>query len=174
MIDTSISSEQNNQPKITLSPFWKLIVAIGICELAGIVSGLLSRSEFSSWYSTLEKPSWNPPSWVFGPVWTLLYLMMGIALWLVWKHPAPESVKQRAMWVFALQLFLNFWWSILFFNLHSPELAFVDIIMMLIAIAITILLFFRISRMAACLLVPYLAWVGFATALNYTLMIMNP
>lgn len=170
MIDTSISSTQK---KNTLSPFWKLAIAIVICELTGIVSGLISQSDLNSWYRTLEKPSWNPPSWLFGPVWTTLYILMAVALWLVWKHDTRESLKQRAMWVFALQLFLNFCWSILFFNLHSPELAFVDIVIMLITIAITIFLFYRISRPAAYLLIPYLAWVCFATILNYTLMTMN-
>lgn len=172
MIETSITSNKTGKI-ILLSPFWKFVIAVVICEATGIASGLLSRSDMSTWYTTLEKPSWNPPSWVFGPVWTVLYLLMGISLWLIWKSNALESVKKRAMWTFAAQLFLNFWWSILFFNLHSPELAFFDIVAMLILIAITIFLFARISRLAAYLLFPYIAWVGFATILNYTIMIMN-
>jgi benzodiazapine receptor len=174
MNETSLSSGKHGKAKFVLSPFWKLVVAILICEATGLVSGLLSRSELSSWYQTLNKPTWNPPSWLFGPVWTLLYLLMAVSLWLIWKSNASETAKHRSMWIFALQLFLNFWWSILFFNLHSPGLAFLDIILMLTMIAITLFHFAKISQPAAYLLTPYLAWVSFATILNYTLWVMNP
>lgn len=159
--------------KNTLSSFWKLVIAIFICEATGIVSGLLSQSDLNTWFSTLHKPTWNPPGYLFGPVWTLLYLLMGISLWLIWKSDAPEPKKTKAQLVFALQLFLNFWWSILFFNLHSPAWAFFNIIFMIVTILITIFLFASISRKAAWLLVPYISWVCFAAILNYSIWKMN-
>lgn len=156
-----------------LSSQWKFIIAVFICEAVGIVSGLLTQNEMTTWFSSLNKPSWNPPAYLFGPVWTTLYLLMGISLWLVWKSNAPETQKLRAELTFALQLFLNFMWSILFFNIHSPALAFVDIVLMIVAILMTIGRFARISRLAAWLLVPYLMWVCFATVLNYRIWAMN-
>lgn len=156
-----------------ISTFWKLIIAIIICEGIGISSGLLSQSDMTTWFSTLNKPSWNPPSYLFGPVWTILYLMMGISLWLIWESNAPEAQKANAILIFALQLFLNFWWSIIFFRFHSPALALIDILLMLVAITITIYKFSGISHAAAWLLVPYIAWVSFATFLNYTIWSMN-
>ena len=112
-----------------LSPFWKWIIAVALCEATGIVSALLSQTYMNVWFDNLNKPSWNPPDYVFGPVWTFLYLLMGTALWLVWKSDAPEPEKKNAEWMFACQLFLNFWWSILFFRFHSPGLAFAEIIL---------------------------------------------
>ncbi len=156
-----------------LSATAKLVVAILICETVGITSGLLTRSEMTTWYITLQKPDWNPPNYLFGPVWTTLYLLMGIALWLVWKGDAPEIQKRRAITMFALQLFLNFWWSILFFKLHSPAFALVDIVLMLLTITLTMLRFAPISRLAAWLLLPYLAWVSFATILNFAIWSLN-
>ena len=156
-----------------LSSQWKFIIAVFICQAVGIVSGLLTQNEMTTWFSSLNKPSWNPPAYLFGPVWTTLYLLMGISLWLVWKSNAPETQKLRAELTFALQLFLNFMWSILFFNIHSPALAFVDIVLMIVAILMTIGRFARISRLAAWLLVPYLMWVCFATVLNYRIWAMN-
>ncbi len=156
-----------------ISSFWKLIIAVLICEGAGITSGLLSQNDLSTWFVTLNKPSWNPPGYLFGPVWTSLYLMMGIALWLVWKSNASEPGKTYAALIFALQLFLNFSWSILFFNFHSPALAFLDIILMIITIFITILYFAPISRIAAWLLVPYILWVCFAAVLNHSIWMLN-
>jgi translocator protein len=156
-----------------LSSQWKFIIAVFICEAVGIVSGLLTQNEMTTWFSSLNKPSWNPPGYLFGPVWTFLYLLMGISLWLVWKSNAPETQKLRAELTFALQLFLNFMWSILFFKCHSPALALVDIILMIVTILMTIGRFARMSRLAAWLLIPYLMWVCFATALNYKIWSMN-
>ena len=156
-----------------LSTTWKFIIAIFICQAVGIVSGLLTRNETATWFTTLQKPSWNPPAYLFGPVWTTLYLLMGISLALVWKSDAPETQKLRAELTFALQLFLNFMWSILFFSCHSPALAFVDIVLMIVTILMTIGRFARISKWAAWLLIPYLAWVCFASVLNYNIWMMN-
>jgi translocator protein len=158
---------------LQLSNFWKLVVSILICEAVGAVSAIFTRTEIQGWYSTLNKPSFNPPSYLFAPVWTSLYLMMGVSLWLIWKSDAPEVRKRNAIFIFSLQLFFNFWWSILFFKLHSPAYALVDIILMMITILITIFSFSKISRIASWLLVPYISWVSFATLLNYSIWLLN-
>ena len=126
------------------------------------------------WYSALEKPSWNPPAWVFGPVWTLLYTLMAIAGWLVWKADAPAAARRMALTAFAIQLALNAAWSWLFFGLHRPGVAFAEIVTLWLAILATTLLFRRIRPSAAALLLPYLAWVAFAAVLNFTLWRLNP
>ncbi len=146
--------------------FFHLIGAILLCELAGIIGVVFTASEINTWYATLPKPTLNPPAWVFGPVWTTLYLLMGIALFLVWEQRGKKKQTRSALAVFALQLALNTLWSILFFGLHSPGLALLDIILLWIAIIFTTISFFRISRPSAYLLAPYLLWVTFAVYLN--------
>jgi translocator protein len=160
MIDSNIPS------------IWKLVIAVLFCEVVGISSGLLSMGEMNPWFSTLSKPSWNPPSYLFGPVWAVLYFLMGVALWLIWNSPATPQ-RTNATYSFLAQLFFNFCWSILFFKFHFMGLALVDIACMLITIVITILWFARISSIAAYLLIPYFAWVCFATLLNYKIWSMN-
>jgi translocator protein len=166
--ETMITTKSNE-----LSPTWKFIIAIFICEAVGITSGLLTQNDTITWFSTLNKPSWNPPAYLFGPVWTTLFLLMGISFGLVWTSNAPETQKMRAEITFAVQLFLNFMWSILFFRCHSPALAFADILLMIVAILVTISRFAKISKTAAWLLIPYLAWVCFATVLNYSIWMLN-
>ncbi len=155
------------------SSFWKLIIAIVICETTGIISGLISQVGMDRWFMTIDKPSWNPPAYLFGPVWTSLYLLMGISLWLIWDSNVLPKIKTKAIAIFSLQLFLNFCWSIIFFRFHSPVLALIDIILMVITIVITIILFNPISRVASWLLIPYLFWVCFATFLNYAIWSLN-
>ena len=123
-----------------------------------------------AWYATLAKPEWNPPSWIFGPVWTALYLMMAIAAWLVWKRDG----WRRPMWFYSGQLLLNAAWTPVFFAAHQIGLALIVITALWLAILCTLLAFLRISKPAGWLLVPYLAWVSFAAFLNYTLWRMNP
>ena len=159
--------------KNTITPVWKLVIAILLCEFTGILSAFVSQTSNNEWFLSLNKPSWNPPSYLFAPVWTFLYLLMGISLWLVWKSKVPEHKKKQACLFFAVQLFLNFWWSILFFRFHSPGIAFIDIVLMIVMILATIFAFARISRAAAWLLVPYISWVCFAAILNYTIWSMN-
>ena len=161
-----------NSDKI-ISSTWKLFIAILICEGTGIISGLIANTGMNPWFDTLNKPWWNPPAYLFAPVWTLLYLLMGISLWLIWKSNTPAPQKINLIILFALQLFLNFWWSIIFFKFHSPSLALLNIILMLILILLTIINFSKFSKAAAWLLVPYIAWVSFATILNYTIWILN-
>ncbi len=123
-----------------------------------------------AWYAALEKPAWTPPSWLFGPVWTVLYVMIAVAGWLVWQR---ESRVGTPLVLWGAQLALNGVWSWLFFGLERPGLAALDIIVLLVLIATTALVFMRISRVAALLLVPYLAWVGFASALNIAIWQLN-
>lgn len=156
-----------------LSSVWKFIIAIILCEGIGISSGLLASANNNIWFDTLNKPTWNPPAYLFGPVWTTLYLLMGISLGIVWNNKATEINKRNAYFLFALQLFLNFLWSIFFFNFHSPALALVDIILMVVTIIFTIFCFSNFSKSAAWLLVPYIAWVSFAMILNFTIWNLN-
>lgn len=151
----------------------KLIIAIAIPVAVGAISGFFTATGVESWYQTINKPSWNPPSWIFGPVWTTLYVMMGIALFLVWKSDSSDILKKTAIALFAIQLILNFFWSFIFFNQHQIGWALVEIIAMWIFILLTIFAFGNVSKLAAWLLVPYISWVSFATILNYTIWKLN-
>lgn len=174
-IDQTFKGDNSGfDPQKRISVFVKFILAILICESVGILSALLSNTSKNAWFDALNKPSWNPPSYLFGPVWTILYLMMGISLGLIWKNKAAEINKRNQYIIFGGQLFLNFCWSIIFFRLHNPLLALMDIVLMLVLIILTIMSFARYSKPAAWLLVPYLAWVSFATFLNYSIWILNP
>ena len=124
------------------------------------------------WYVTLNKPSWNPPSWLFGPVWTLLYIMMAIAAWLVWRK-GGWALQRWPLSLFVIQWLLNAIWTPLFFGMHLIGLALVDIVLLWIAIVATLAAFWRVSKPAAWLLVPYLMWVSFATALNFAIWQLN-
>lgn len=124
------------------------------------------------WYGQLRKPAWNPPGWIFGPVWTALYTMMAVAAWLVWRQGGFPS-QRKALGLFLLQLLLNAAWSPLFFGLHNPALAFAEIVLLWFAILGTLITFWKIHRCAGALLLPYLAWVTFAAVLNFTLWQLN-
>jgi translocator protein len=122
------------------------------------------------WYATLTKPTWNPPSWIFGPMWSLLYLLMAVAAWLVWRRAG----WQRALWIYFIQLALNAAWTPIFFGAHQIGWALVEIIVMWFAILLTMRAFFQVSKPAGWMLAPYLAWVSFAAFLNFTLWRLNP
>ena len=149
-----------------------LVVSVVICLSAAGIGGWMTAASVDSWYAEINKPSWNPPNWIFAPVWTTLYVMMAIAAWWVWKQSKLEHAKAAFGWFFA-QLLLNVLWSGLFFGLRQPGWAFAEIIVLWIAIAATIVTFWRHSRFAAGLLVPYLMWVTFASVLNYSIWSMN-
>ncbi|MBI2601065.1 tryptophan-rich sensory protein [Candidatus Daviesbacteria bacterium] len=154
----------------------KLILSISLCLGAGIIGSFFTVSSIPTWYATLNKPSFSPPNWVFGPVWTILYILMGISLYLVWTKKNP-LITLRAMGVpaiFWVQLILNTTWSILFFGTENPTLALFDVVALWIAILLTIKSFYKISKLAAYLLYPYLAWVTFAALLNLSIVILNP
>ncbi len=137
-----------------------------------VAGGLITSSSIPGWYETLNKPSWTPPNWAFGPAWTLLYFMMALAAWLVWRQRERVPVRAAliAWWV---QLGLNFLWTVLFFGLRQPLPALVEIVLLLAAIAVAIALFHRVRKLAAALLLPYIAWVGFALSLNAGIVALN-
>lgn len=149
----------------------KLIISIILPQLIGGVGALVTISSVGSWYQTIDKPFFTPPSWVFGPAWTTLYLLMGIALFLIWKSDHPS--KKTALWVFGIQLVLNGIWSPAFFGLESPILGLVVIVPLWILIVVCIKVFFPIHKTASYLMVPYLLWVSFATALNAGIWYLN-
>ena len=154
----------------------KLIIAIVVSELAGIIGSVFTAPAISSgWYATLIRPALNPPAWVFGPVWTTLFALMGISLFLIWKSDPSVAPKERRRGgiLFFIQLALNTLWSIIFFGLHSPGGALVEIIFLWLAILATIIAFAKISKPAAWLLVPYILWVSFAGYLNYSIWVLN-
>ena len=136
------------------------------------IAAALFGGRFASgtWYASLDKPSWNPPNWLFGPVWTFLYLAMAVAAWRAWRSPA---LPRGAMLLFTVQLVLNALWSWIFFGMQLPGLAFVEICVLLLGIAATAWLFGKADRLAGILFLPYLAWVGFAAALNFALWRLN-
>lgn len=155
-----------------MKKIYKLIIALIVPQLAGGLGSVFTASSVRSWYLTLEKPILNPPSWVFGPVWITLFLLMGYALYVVWISES-KAKKTLAYVAFAAQLGLNVFWSVAFFGLKSPGLAFVEILILLMAIVFNIFAFYRISRLSAWLLIPYLLWVTFATYLNYSIWVLN-
>lgn len=150
-----------------------LISTIG-CELVGIAATPFTITAIPTWYQTLTKPSFSPPNWIFGPVWTILYFLMGVAAYLVWIKGLQKQAVKTALTFFIAQLVFNFFWSILFFGLHSPILALIDILVLWILILVTILKFYTLSRVASYLLIPYLLWVTFATILNLSIVLLNP
>lgn len=151
----------------------KLFISILIPVLVGVVAGIFTSSGVDGWYAVANKPWFNPPNWIFAPVWTTLYILMGIALFLVWRADADKKLQQTAIILFAVQLTLNFFWSFIFFKLQQPGWAFAEIILMWLIILLTILWFGKISATAAWLLVPYICWVSFAAVLNYSIWQLN-
>lgn len=139
----------------------------------GIIGSFITIGTINSWYKTLSKPSFNPPNWVFGPVWTILYLLMGISAYLIWQKGVNKKKVKVALSIFGLQLILNFLWSFLFFGLHSPLVSFVEIILFWIMILFTIFKFYKLSKPASYLLIPYIFWVSFAAILNLSIVILN-
>jgi tryptophan-rich sensory protein len=146
-----------------------LVVSFVVCFAVAGLGSLATTPNIPTWYATLNKPSWNPPNWLFGPVWTVLYALMAVAVWLVWRRTGWGV----AVTIFAIQLALNLAWSFIFFGSHQPGLAFLEIVLLWLAIAATVLMFFQVSTVAAILMIPYLLWVSFAAALNYTIWRLN-
>jgi len=160
--------------KNRVKTYIRFIFAVVICQLAGIIGALFTTPAIQTWYLGLRKPDFAPPNWVFAPVWTALYLLMGISLFIVWNAGIDKSNVRKSMWTFILQLLLNILWSYLFFGLRSPLLGLIEIIALWFMIVLTMVFFFRISKTAALILIPYLLWVSFASYLNYLLFILNP
>ena len=157
---------------MSLSPI-KIVVMVVISNLAGVIGSLFTFSAVTTWYKDLVKPALNPPGWVFGPVWTLLYVLMGIAAGLVWSKGLDGRGVKIALAVFLFQLVLNALWSIIFFGWHKLGLALVEIVLLWIIILVNIILFYKINSAAGYLLLPYILWVSFAVYLNYSLWRLN-
>ncbi len=151
---------------------WKLLLSIFICVGIGSLSGFFTGGEIDTWYALQNKPDINPPNWLFAPVWTFLYILMGLSLYFFWNQKSIHK-KTNGFIFFFIQLALNFIWSLLFFKLHSPLSAFIDIIFLILTIAVTMYFFFRVSSKSSFLLIPYLVWVCFATYLNFMIMTLN-
>lgn len=149
----------------------QLILSIGLCLGAGVLGSFFTISSIPTWYVTLNKPAFSPPNWVFGPAWTILYILMGISLYLVWT--SKGKLKQNALNLFFVQLGLNVLWSIIFFGMRNPTLALIDIIALWVLIFLTIKSFTKISKLAGNLLIPYLLWVSFASVLNLAIVFLN-
>lgn len=149
-----------------------LLGSVLLCELAGIVPSILTAEDVATWYPTLAKPAFTPPNWLFGPVWTTLYLLMGVALYLVWRSDRGRT-RRLALAAFGVQLALNAGWTLVFFGAHAIFGGLVVIVALVAAILVTIALLARIDRRAAALLLPYLLWVGYATALTYEIWRLN-
>ena len=152
----------------------KLGGSVLFCMSAGAVGSFYTLKAIPDWYATLNKPAFTPPSWIFGPVWSVLYVMMGIAAWQVWSKGLKEQAVRKALVFFLIQLVLNTVWSFLFFGLRSPILGLVDILLLWFVILATINSFSKVSLMAAALLIPYLFWVTFASGLNLGIVLLNP
>jgi len=159
--------------KNKFSKVLRLVVSIGACQMAGVIGAIFTTPKIGSWYLALQKPSFNPPSWIFGPVWTLLFFLMGVSLFLVWEKGFTSKKVKTALLFFVSQLFFNILWSVLFFGLGKPLFAFIEIFILWAFIALTILSFVKISKIAAWLLLPYLYWVAFASVLNLMIVLLN-
>ena len=153
-------------------PYLALVVFLVICFAAAGIGGAGTMRKIATWYATLTKPSWNPPNWIFGPVWSALYFCMAVAAWLVWRQDGFHGAK-LPLTLFAVQLALNVLWSCIFFGLENPGLAFVEVLLLWSAIAATMATFWRLSMVAGILFVPYLAWVSFASVLNLVVWRIN-
>jgi tryptophan-rich sensory protein len=154
----------------------KLVIALLLPQLAGLLGSLATTQAISTWYVTLNRPSFAPPNWLFAPVWTLLFILMGIAFYLIWEKSVTESqkkLKDQAIKLFLIQLVFNTLWSIIFFGQQLLFLAFVEIIILWILILLTILKFKKINPLSAYLMIPYLLWVSFASVLNLAFALLN-
>jgi translocator protein len=159
--------------KITIQSYPKLAAAVLFCLIVGSLGSLVTITGPGSWYSTLQKPFFTPPGWVFAPVWITLFILMGIALCLVWESGTGKRDVQIALGIFGVQFILNVIWSFLFFGLRSPILGFIDILLLWVMIVMTMRAFYRVKKSAAYFLIPYITWVSIALALNGAIFFMN-
>lgn len=151
----------------------RLIVSLALPQLAGVIGSVFTTSAISTWYAALERPSFSPPNWLFGPAWITLYVLMGISIYLVWQKLGKNKQARQSFWLFWIHLIFNATWSIAFFGLQNPGLALINIIIILAFIIVLMTRFWRIDHLAAYLLIPYFLWVSFAALLNYSFWILN-
>ncbi len=168
---------ENKDPAVRAQPLgwrsWLVLVGfVAVCLMVGAIGSLSTASSVDGWYRDLAKPSFNPPDWVFGPIWTVLYVMMGIAAWRVWRAVGLVGGKVPLR-LFATQLLLNLLWTFLFFGLRSPAVAFFEILLLAVGIVATIVAFRQIDKWAELLMVPYLLWILFASVLNGAIWYLN-
>lgn len=159
---------------VTLSDPVRLAVSVALTLLAGFAGSVFTSPQVPGWYAGLAKSPLNPPAWVFGPVWTVLFVLMGISLFLIWREGTGRPEVRAALLAFGVQLALNVLWSALFFGLQSPFLGFCEIILLWCAVLATIVLSARVSKPAAWLLLPYILWVSFAAYLTWAVWTLNP
>jgi len=151
-----------------------LIVSILACEMAGFIGSIFTMPAIPGWYASLNRPAFTPPGWIFGVVWTILFFLMGISLYLVWtSENKDKELMKKAIGLFIWQMILNIWWSVIFFGIQSPLYALIELFVLWLAIFFTIIYFFRISTWASALLLPYIFWVSFAAFLNFTFWRLN-
>lgn len=157
-----------------MNKYTKILVCVASCLAIGFLSGQVTRDAITTWYPTIIKPSFNPPNWIFGPVWSMLFTFMGVAAGLVWaKIDFNKEIVKKALLFFVIQLALNVLWSFLFFGLHNPGIALIEIILLWLMIFETYNQFIKIDKIAGYLFIPYLAWVGFAAILNANIWWLN-
>ncbi|MFP4498485.1 MAG: TspO/MBR family protein [Vulcanimicrobiota bacterium] len=159
--------------KLQQNKIFRFIVSIIVCQLAGILGSIATIPNVKSWYQFLQKPGLTPPNEIFGPVWTTLYFLMGISLYLVWQSPVSKDKKKIPLVIFFVQLVMNTIWSFLFFGMHELFFSFVWIILLWLVIVINIIYFWKVSRIAGGLLIPYILWVSFASYLNFSIWQLN-
>ena len=152
---------------------FKLLFSIIICEAIGILGAIFTAPAIPNWYAKLNKPSFSPPNWIFGPAWTMLYALMGVSVYLIWQQGIEKPEVKNALFIFTLQLILNFFWSFFFFKLQSPVYALIEIFLLWVLILATIISFYQINKAAGLILIPYLNWVSFATLLNFYIVKLN-
>jgi translocator protein len=156
-----------------LSTVPKFFISLFIPLMVGYLGSIVTTSQISTWYASLSKPSWAPPNWLFGPIWTILFVLMGISLFLIWREGFNRRDVRFALLIFGVQLVLNLLWSVVFFSFHSLFGSFILIMILWIAILANIIAFYVISKPAGLLLVPYIIWVSIASYLNYSIYLLN-
>jgi len=159
---------------IKLTDIVKLVISIIACQCAGLIGSLFTTPAISTWYATIQKPPFTPPNWLFAPAWTTLYLLMGISAFIIWRRGLGNPQVKKALFLFVIQLVLNTLWSAAFFGLESPLYGVIVIAALWVAIILTILKFFKVSYVAAMLMLPYILWVTFAAVLNISILVLNP
>lgn len=167
-----MTSAAEQPTRSRLQDYGALALSLLVVAAVSVIGGLVTADNVDGWYQTLEKPSFNPPDWLFGPVWTVLYVMMAVAAWLVWRR-AGWTRGRPALLLHAGQLAFNLGWTLLFFGAHAIGAAFIEILVLFVSILLTARAFYRIEPVAGWLMLPYAAWVGFASILNGAIMVLN-
>lgn len=155
-----------------MKPFFRFCISLALPLLVGGISSYYTMDAITTWYAFLEKPFFNPPNWIFGPVWTVLYILMGISFFLIWNRRGNIDFSKAYIWYF-VQLFLNGAWSFVFFYFQNPSLALANIVLLLGAVGCTMYYFYQIRKASALLLIPYLLWISFASILNLSIVLLN-